>query len=343
MDGSYGEGGGQILRTAVAFSIALQRPIRVTNIRAGREVPGLRQQHASALEILRDVSRARLEGCHVGSTEIAFVPGTGGGGRLSFDMKTAASITLVLQAVVPAVALSRRELVLDLVGGTDVPWSPTFDYCVTVLRRGFAMIGIKFDAKASTRGYYPRGGGRVNVVVEACEEPKPLSLVDPGAKPKATVLSRCGSLPEHVARRQLESSVATLSSRGVAVGETISSLERSSSPGSSVLVYDTTGGRVAGSDAIGARGKAAELVGSQAAETFADTLDSGACIDSNLADMVAPVLAMAKGESHLRIPAPTAHLDTSLHVAEIFTGCDYRVDRQGSSSLLTITPHADRR
>ena len=165
VDGSFGEGGGQILRTAAAFAIALHRPIHVTGIRAGRRVPGLRQQHVSALEILRAVSGGRRAGCSVGSSEISFQPGSGSETSLFFDLRTAASITLVLQAVVPAVALSGRRLSLELVGGTDVPWSPTFDYFATVVRHAFSMVGVGFSAETLSRGYYPRGGGRARVSI----------------------------------------------------------------------------------------------------------------------------------------------------------------------------------
>jgi RNA 3'-phosphate cyclase len=340
VDGSHGEGGGQILRTAAAFSVALRKPIHVTNIRLGREVPGLRQQHVSALEILRAVSGGRLEGCSIGSPEIAFYPGTGAGAPLFFDLKTAASITLVLQAVVPAVALSGGGLSLELVGGTDVPWSPTFDYFANVVCSAFSMVGIGFRAQALSRGYYPKGGGRVKVSIEKCGIPKELVLVDPPAAPRASIVSRCGSLPDHVARRQMESAVEVLTSMGVSVGETSYIKEQSASPGSSILVWDLTAGRAVGSDSIGARGKSAESVGAEAGERFASIVASRACVDSNLADMLAPVLSLAHRESLIRIPRSTTHLETSLHVARLFTSCSYSIESQGSSSVLRLTPES---
>lgn len=338
VDGSFGEGGGQILRTSAAFAIALHRPIRVTKIRAGREVPGLRQQHVSALEILSTVSGGELVGCRVGSSEVTFNPGSGSGASLFFDLKTAASTTLVLQAVVPAVALSGRELSLELVGGTDVPWSPTFDYFANVVRHAFSMVGIRFHAEALSRGYYPRGGGRVKVSIEKSEPAKELVLVDPPPTAVASILSRCGSLPEHVAKRQLDAAARTLKARGIAAGRTAFSTESSSSPGSSIVLWDVTQGRIVGSDGIGARGKSAEVVGSEAAERFAEVIASGACVDPNLADMLAPLLAMAGGESRLRIHGPTKHLETNLHVARVFTSCEYAIDTLGTSSVLRIIP-----
>ncbi len=338
VDGSYGEGGGQILRTAAAFAIALRKPIRVTNIRAGREVPGLRQQHVSALEILAAVSGGRLEGCRVGSQNIAFFPGASAGGSLFFDLKTAASITLVLQAVVPAVSLSGSALSLELVGGTDVPWSPTFDYFSNVVRHAFSMVGVVFRAEALSRGYYPKGGGRANVSIEGCGTPRALVMVDPQKSVRASVMSRCGSLPDHVARRQMESAAEALKSKGIPVVQSTFVREQSLSQGSSVVIWDLTMDKAIGSDSIGARGKSAESVGTEAGERFAGIVSSTACVDSNLADMLAPILSMAQGESQIRIPGPTKHLETNLHVARLFTSCSYSIEPQGASSVLRITP-----
>jgi len=257
---------------------------------------------------------------------------------LFFDMKTAASITLVLQAVVPAVALSGAELSLELVGGTDVPWSPTFDYFSVVVREAFSRIGLNFQAVVSKRGYYPKGGGRVKVSVQRSGPLNELLLLHPPARSAAFVASRCGGLPEHVARRQLEAAAAALRSAGIAVEKTELSVEESISPGSSLLVCGLSNERIAGSDGIGSRGKSSEKVGADAAERFAGTISSGATVDANLADMLAPMLALARGESKFRIPGLTQHLRTSLHVAQLFTGCRYNVSADGPSSVLTMSP-----
>jgi RNA 3'-phosphate cyclase len=337
VDGSYGEGGGQILRTAAAFSVILGKQTHVTKIRSGRKVPGLRQQHSSALEILRQVSGGTLEGASVGSTEIRFTPGKVKGGSLSFDLGTAASITLVLQAVIPAVALAGASLNLELAGGTDVPWSPTYDYFAFVVREAFSRIGISFSSEAQRRGYYPRGGGRVRVTVGPCLSVSPFTMVDLQPKPTANLVSRCGSLPRHVAERQLGSAVSGLKARGISVANTVVSVEDSYSPGSSILVQSSGAGFVVGADSIGARGKRAEEVGAEAADRFSSTCESRACVDSNLADMVAPILALSRGDSRVRIPEVTKHLETSLYVAKLFTGCEWSAAKDGRSSILNIS------
>jgi len=338
VDGSQGEGGGQILRTALAFSGILSRPVRVSNIRAGRPTPGLKRQHLSALEVLAKVFDGEVRGAKEGSLEVSFVPGSPRPGSLSFDMGTAASITLVLQAVVPAVALAGSKLSIGLVGGTDVPWSPTFDYFRQVVSKAFGAIGIKFEASALRRGYYPKGGGRVEASVEPCKSVVPLDLsVRPGLS-EVSIHSRCGGLPRHVAERQFGAASTLLVKSGFSVEASEVSAEQTESPGSSVLVSSTGKGFYLGSDGIGARGKSAEVVGAEAANRFVAVADSGACLDSNLADMVLPLLALAAGPSRVRIPEVTAHLESGLRLASQFTSCAYSVEVVGKSSVVTITP-----
>jgi RNA 3'-phosphate cyclase len=338
VDGSYGEGGGQILRTAMALSIVTRRPTHVTKIRAGREVPGLRPQHLAAVEILRDISGGHAEGARVGSTDVAFTPGEARRGTLTKDLGTAASITLVLQAVVPAVSLAGSSLSLELTGGTDVPWSPCFDYLSTVMKEAFHRVGVDFSASASRRGYYPRGGGRVTASVEPCSGPAGIKLVAPPADRPVRVMSRCGALPRHVAERQAQAASTALSDAGLRVGEVTVAAEDSDSPGSSVVIASIGPDGMLGADSLGARGRLAEDVGRAAASRFLGMRSGGSCIDSFLADMVAPILCFAKSESKLRIPEVSEHLRTSLHVASLFGGHRYSVEEGKGFSIVTIGP-----
>jgi RNA 3'-phosphate cyclase len=339
VDGSQGEGGGQILRTAVAFSAIQGRPVRVDRIRAGREVPGLKRQHLSALQVLAKVFGGELSGAAEGSTEVTFVPGRAAVQSLSMDMGTAASITLVLQAVVPAVALSGSRLRLELTGGTDVPWSPTLDYIANVVRPAYRAIGIEFDVSSSKRGYYPRGGGRVSAEIEPCKSLSSLELIEAGRVTSADVLSRCGGLPRHVADRQLSAATGLLSKSGIRVANPEVSVEQSDSPGSSVLAFSTGAGFFLGADALGERGKPAEAVGEEAAKKFAAAAGSGACLDSNLADMVLPLLSLAPKPSSVSVPRVTDHLKSGLHLASQFTGCSWSAELSEGRSIVTINPN----
>jgi RNA 3'-terminal phosphate cyclase (ATP) len=269
---------------------------------------------------------------------VRFAPGEVLGGRMEVDMKTAASITLALQAILPAVSLSGSALEVEIVGGTDVAWSPTFDYFATVVRPCLALLGMRVELEAKRRGYYPVGGGIVRASVRPCLKVQPLDLTVPGDPPLPSVKSRCGSLPVGVARRQCDSAASRLKEEGLTGATEEVSLEPSDSPGSSVLVASVGGGIFVGGDAIGRRGLRAEAVGSSAAQIYLSALRSGACLDSHLADTIAPLLSMAAGTSRLRVPEVTGHLRTSLHVAELFTGCKCRFDPDGSTTLVSIEP-----
>jgi len=338
VDGSYGEGGGQILRTALTFSIVTGRPVRVSRIRAGRDVPGLRRQHVSSLKVLGAIFDSKLDGVAEGSSEVSFVPGPPRADSVSLDMKTAASITLVLQAVVPAIALMRSRLTLELVGGTDVPWSPTFDYFDTIVRRAYGAIGIKFSARAVRRGYYPRGGGRAVVKVEPCEALLPLRLTESSRVEAVDLTSRCALLPRHVAERQLGSAAAALEEKGFRIGRELVGEEPADSPGSSVLVSSSGDSFFLGSDELGARGRPSEEIGRVAAERFSTLVRSGACVDDNLADMVAPLLSLASDSSALRAARVSKHLETGFYIAKLFSSCEYNVREEGQSVVVAVRP-----
>jgi RNA 3'-phosphate cyclase len=338
VDGSQGEGGGQILRTAVAFSAILGRSVRVVRIRAGRGSPGLKRQHVSALKVLAEVFGGRLDGAAEGSSSVSFVPGAQRVQQLRVDMGTAASITLVLQAVVPAVSLAGSKLHLELVGGTDVPWSPTYDYFERVADEAYGRIGIHLDVTAERRGYYPRGGGRVTASIEPSLPVGPLDLSSKTPVKEVKVVSRCGSLPKHVAERQLSAATEVLEKAGIRVslGEVFEG--RSDSPGSSVLSSFVAPAVFLGSDCLGARGKRAEDVGRDAAARFAKMAKSGSALDPNLADMILPLLSLAKGASKVRIPEVTSHLTTGMQLASQFTGCTWSAEASDGSVIVSIMP-----
>jgi len=339
LDGSYGEGGGQLLRTAAYFSVALHRSIHVTNIRKGRGTPGLRPQHVAVLRILRDTSKGILEGDDVGSTEIRFTPGSLGDASTEVDLGTAASIALILQALVPAVSISGSSLRATFRGGTDVPWSPTSDYVTRIIQPAFRLLGINFELTLRRRGYYPVGGGIAELVIHPCREVIAIDLPERNVDSSALILSRCAMLPRHVAERQRSAALHLLTQKGVSVEESLIGVEESSSPGSSILIALLNDHCMIGADALGRRGARAESVGEEAARRFLTSFDSRASVDPNLADNIAPLLCLSKSSSRFFVPEVTDHLRTSLHVARVFTGVDYDFSKASSSWLVTITPN----
>lgn len=343
VDGSFGEGGGQILRTAVSFSMVQGVPIHVTKIRAGRRVPGLRPQHAATIKILSQICSAEVSGAEVGSTELRFSPGEVRAAKGEFDLGTAASIPLVLQAVIPAVSLMGVSYDIDLVGGTDVPWSPTSDYLGRVVQPAMRAAGVGFSFDVRRRGYYPNGGGRASVHIDPCRRVEAMELSTrrgPGEAKAETVsvVSRCGKLPVGVAERQARAAVAFLRERGVEVGRKEVALEESFSPGTSVLVSQVGDECYIGGDSIGARGKPSEAVGREACESFLAAYEAGARVDAHLADMLGPVLCLSDSASAILIPGVTEHLKTSLHVATQFTGAMHGFEPRERAVLLSISP-----
>jgi len=165
INGGYGEGGGQIIRSAIALSCITKQPIHLENIRKNRKVLGLRPQHLTAIKILQKVANAKVIGAEIGSTELKFIPGNIENLELDEDIGTAGSISLILQVLIPVVAISQKKLNLTIKGGTDVLWSPSIDYTQHVLRDAYSRMGIEFSLKLSKRGYYPKGGGEINLQV----------------------------------------------------------------------------------------------------------------------------------------------------------------------------------
>ena len=170
IDGSQGEGGGQILRTAVSLSAITGTPIEVTNIRAKRSNPGLRPQHMTGIKIIADLFHANVENLQVGAEWVMFAPSDKfEGGSVKVDVGTAGSIPMILMAVVPAVSLSNNGVEIEITGGTDVRASPTIDYVRHVVAASYRSIGVKFSADVIRRGYYPKGGGIVKTTIEPCK------------------------------------------------------------------------------------------------------------------------------------------------------------------------------
>ena len=219
-----------------------------------------------------------------------------------------------------------------------MPWSPTFDYLSTVVAKAYRLLGISFRVEAARRGYYPNGGGRVVAEVEPASSLRPVNLGPQAGPASVDLTSRCAGLPRHVAERQLDSMERVLASSGIQVASKALSEEQADSPGSSVLAAATEGGRILGADAIGARGKRAEEVGREAAQRFVSVLNSGAPVDSNLADMIAPLLSLAREPSTLFVPEVSLHLKTSLYVANLFTGCAHSWREEGKGFVVEVRP-----
>jgi RNA 3'-terminal phosphate cyclase (ATP) len=337
IDGSYGEGGGQILRTAISLSAITGKPVEVCNIRTNRTNPGLRPQHLAGIKIIADLFHAKSENLKIGAEWIRFSPSDKfEGGSIKIDIGTAGSIPLILMTVVPAVSLSNNSLQIEVTGGTDVRASPTIDYIKYIVAKSYLSIGPKFSVDVLKRGYYPKGGGLVQCTIKPCKTPGTIELLATRyLEPK--IISVCSQLPAHVAKRQISSALIALEKKDIRCSNYTASIETSISPGSSILVYSAADFSLyVGGDSIGERGKRAEAVGTEAAMQFLDSAVAEATVDPFLADMLVLPLALSKGRSRYRVARVTQHLLTNLHIVSEIVRCKYSIEQQGRSYIVTI-------
>ncbi len=323
IDGSMGEGGGQILRTTVALAAVLGKPVKIVNIRAKRRNPGLQRQHITAVKAVAALSKARVEGLELGSMTLYFEPRGLRGGKFRFDIGTAGSTTLVLQALLPLLPFLPEPVEITVTGGTDVPWSPPIDYIRFVLVRLLERFGFTVEITLKRRGHYPRGGGMVIYRVgEPPHELKAVELVERGDIVRVEGLSHAVRLPSHVAIRQARSAEETVKSRlkGVPVHVDLEYYDRDRDPhlgpGSGIVLWAVTERSVLGGDALGAKGKPAEAVGKEAAEKLLEDLATGMALDRHASDMLIPFAALARGVSKLGGARLTLHALTNIEVVK---------------------------
>lgn len=322
LDGS--EGGGQLVRTALACSALTGEPFRMTEVRGGRPNPGLRAQHLAAVEAVASLCDADVAGVEEGSEELRFDPGPVAGGEYEVRVGTAGSVPLVLDAVLPVGYSLSEPLELRATGGTDVKWAPTVDHHRTVKLPLVRRAGLDAETTVERRGFYPAGGGAATLVLSPAE-PREVDLTGRGTLRSvrvASVASRSLEEPE-VAERQAEAARETLEARDPTVSvEASVGYAESDSPGSAVLVRAEYRDSLAGFDALGERGRPAEEVGGAAAEGFARFDEGEAAVDEHTADQLVLLLAVAGGE--VAVPRVTDHVATNAEVVRAF-GADVRV------------------
>lgn len=327
LDGSYGEGGGQILRTAVALSAVTGKPIEIDNIRKARPKPGLSAQHVKAVESLASICEAEMDGCSLHSTRLSFKPGKIKGGAYEIDIGTAGSISLFLQCLMPAALHAPETVRIKITGGTDVQWSPSIDYLRFVTLEALSQMGYDCKLTLIRRGYYPRGGGCVEAIITPSNLKK--TSFENNACPLVEGCSHSSGLPAHVAERQAASAQKILQEAG---HDTWISLETKDVPstGSGITLWC---GAVGGS-ALGKPGLKAEKVGASAADAILSELSSGAGVDVYLADQLIPYLALAGGGSFTtRVITP--HTKTNIWVTEQFLDVKFKIEKL-ENGLFTV-------
>ena len=332
INGGYGEGGGQILRSAVALSCITKQPIHLKNIRKNRKVPGLRPQHLTAIKILQKIANAKVIGAEIGSTELKFIPNNVESLELVEDVGTAGSISLILQVLIPVVAVSQKKLNLTIKGGTDVLWSPSIDYTQHVLKDAYSRMGIEFSVELGKRGYYPKGGGEINLQVFPSHV-KATSFSERKTN-SAKLTCTFSKLPIERIKSQVEEIKKKLTKENFLVETEIKNQEAIDS-GASLLVYSTDEHSVIGVDTLfDKKTQRFDL-------DFDKFIKNPLGVDENLADMLIVPASLAQRKTIFQVREITKHLETNLFVTSKITGCKYGIGKLSKGFEVIIEGASD--
>lgn len=319
IDGSHGEGGGQLVRNAAALSAVTGTPVRIRDVRAKRKNPGLAAQHVAALHTLADLANAEVSGLELGSQEIVVKPGTVRGGRFRAEVGTAGSVALVLQACLPVALRAPDPVEILVTGGTDVRWAPPADYVRHVFLPLLARMGGTVEFEVERRGYYPRGGGEVRAKVQPVDAFRPLLVEPPGDLRGVQGIAHVGNLPEHVAQRMKKAALRQLVAVAKAkITSTALSADGAVGPGGSIVLWTEHVNTVLGASALAERGKPAEQLGESAAKDLASDLKAGVSLDIHASDQVLIYAALADGPSEFSAHEVSSHAATTMWLLEKF-------------------------
>jgi RNA 3'-terminal phosphate cyclase (ATP) len=329
IDGSLGEGGGQILRTSLALSCLYRKPFRIANIRKNRKKPGLQPQHLTGVRAAQTISRATVSGDHPGSTELSFFPGEVKPGAYSFDVGTAGSCLLVLQALLPPLLFSGARSDVTLLGGTHVPFSPSYQYVAGVFLPALSKLGLTVHLSIDSYGFYPRGGGKIRAEILPAGRVLPWNVPERGPLRGIAGCSAVGRLPASIAERQRKAAMDTIRSAvgDAAPGMRIDLLD-APTPGRGTFLFlrADSGNCSAGFTSLGAIGKRAEEVGEEAARLFFDYYAADAALDPHLPDQIVPYLSLSEERSVFTTSRITEHLRTNLWVMGLFRAFPHDVE-----------------
>ena len=346
IDGSIGEGGGQIIRTSLSMSALYGVPIKIKNIRKGRKNPGLRMQHVTAAKAVRRICRGKLIKAEVGSTELEFYPGEIIGGRYTFNIGTAGSTILVAQAILPILLKSKKRSEIEIIGGTHVYKSPNWDYFNNVFLKALGAMGLSVKSELKKVGFYPVGNGQINISIEKnqiekLEDGEDITLDNlndleykanngkSGKYDEISSIIRVANLPETIAIRE----------KKVLINNGITNIKvrksESESPGNSITCWRG----FKGMGILGEKGKRAENVAKECLEELKEMrigLDIG--IDKFLADQLLIYGVLRKGKLKFSTKEITNHFETNFSILKMFyeNKKKGKIEKRGNSYFVSI-------
>jgi len=319
IDGSFGEAGGQILRTALSLSTVTRKPCHIFNIRKSRPKPGLATQHLIGVQAISQLCNAELGGDFLGSEEIKFSPNEIQAKDLHLKIETAGSITLVLQTLITVCLFTPHPLKIYIGGGaTDTFFSPTTDHFRYVFLKIIEKMGAKAEINIIKRGYYPEGGAKVEVKIFPSKI-KNINLTERGSLKNILIVSGASDFlkEKRVAERQIAGAKEILGKLKLPTEEKIEYYQ-TLCPGSQICLIAEFENTVIGTDNLGKLGKRAEDVGKEAALELLKEQKSNACLDKHLADQILPFMALSPKKSQITVSEITEHCKTNIWVIEKF-------------------------
>ena len=325
IDGSQGEGGGQILRTALALSLCTGQPFRVHSIRARRAKPGLMRQHLTAVNAAAQVGGARVEGAQPGSRMLSFSPGRVQPGDYEFDIGTAGSTTLVLQTVLPALSIGHRASTLRLRGGTHNPHAPPFDFLQRAFLPLLERMGVRIEASLERYGFFPAGGGEIRLRVLPCAKLATLHLEERGELVHRQAQAVVANLPIDIAKRELDVLKARLGMPEAALHMVGNAPAHG--PGNVLLIVQQYQHVCEVLTGFGEPGVRAETVAQRAATEAEAHSRSDAAVGEHLADQLLLPMALSGGGSFTTLE-PSSHARTNMDVIRLFLPVRFEVARQ---------------
>jgi RNA 3'-terminal phosphate cyclase (ATP) len=338
IDGSIGEGGGQVLRSALALSIVTNQAFLIKKIRANRSQPGLRPQHLAAVKAACEVSKGQCEGASLGSHWLEFQPQKPQAGRFRFEIGTAGSTSLVLQTIFLPLSRAGSASSITVTGGTHVPASPSFHYLdyhwLPFLRR----LGLDGTLSLDLAGFYPEGGGKVSVTIQPVGEIKPIQLIQRGEFKQIRGLSAVANLDRRIAERQRNQVLRRLGDRYLINDLRVAQLP-ARNKGTMLLLLAEFEHSQACFFSLGEPGKPAERVADEAVDALESFMETGGAIDYFLADQLLLPLAFASGQSRINTSRITNHLLTNAAVIQTFVPVHIEIDgKVGEPGSITINP-----
>jgi RNA 3'-terminal phosphate cyclase (ATP) len=347
IDGSHGEGGGQILRTAVSLAAVTGRAVRVDRIRAGRPHPGLAAQHLTAVRAVAAVCDARLVGDALDSQTLLFEPRSAPrAGDYLFDVAearlggSAGSVSLVMQALLPPLALAAGTSRLRIFGGTHMAWSPPVDYLQDVWAPALAGLGIRVAVTLEAWGWFPVGQGAVTAEIAGGAAIRGMTLDDPAALQRVGGRAVAANLPAHIPQRMAMRAESLLRDAGVPA-QIRPERVRAVCAGAGIFLTAQYENCAAGFSSLGRIGKSSEAVAEEAVAALLDHRASGAALDSHLADQILVPLALAATSSRFTTERASLHLATNAWVIEQFGLARFATIGQGRRTEVSVMPEAE--